>query len=212
VADIPLSSRLRQARRRKRMTQLDLAKALEVSQSAVAQWESGRSFPSEDVVPRLRKLLEIDISPEEGRRKPGSREFLAGLQQRPLLPIIGRPVREDPELVLLDGRDYGQTPAPPQLEAVPNATTVYARGHAMEPRYFPGELVYLHPDKAPNPGDFVFVTFKAPGFAAPVGYIRQFLGADSTHIRLRTLNPRDDQLLPREGLIGLETIVGSGLF
>lgn len=208
---MPLSSRLRQARRRKRMTQLDLAKALDVSQSAVAQWESGRSFPSEDVVPRLGKLLEIDIGPEEDRRKPGVRGFLPDLQ-RPLLPITGRPVREDPELVLLDGRDYGQTPAPPQLEAVRGATAVYARGHAMEPRYFPGELVYLHPDKAPNPGDFVFVTFKAPGFTAPVGYIRQFLGADGTNVRLRTLNPRDDQLLSREVLIGLETIVGSGLF
>ncbi len=210
MADIPLSSRLRQARRRKRMTQLDLAKALDVSQSAVAQWESGRSFPSEDVVPRLGKLLDIDIAPEEDRRKYGTR-FLPGFEHR-LLPITGLPVREDPELVLLDGHQYGQIPAPPQLEAVPGATAVYARGHAMEPRYFPGELVYLRPGKAPNPGDFVFVTFKAEGFAAPVGYIRQFLGEDSTHIRLRRLNPRDDHLLPREVLIGMNTIVGSGQF
>jgi len=73
-------------------------------------------------------------------------------------------------------------------------------------------LVYLRPGKAPNPGDFVFVTFKAEGFAAPVGYIRQFLGEDSTHIRLRRLNPRDDHLLPREVLIDMNTIVGSGQF
>jgi transcriptional regulator with XRE-family HTH domain len=193
------------------MTQLDLAKALDVSQSAVAQWESGRSFPSEDVLPNLGKLLEIDLSTDEDRRKPGSRGFQAALQ-RPLLPIVGRPVRDDPELVLLDGREYGQTPAPPQLEAISGGTAVYARGHAMEPRYFPGELVYLHPKKAPNPGDFVFVTFQAPDFASPVGYIRQFLGGDDTHVRLRTLNPRNDQMLSREILIGLETIVGSGLF
>lgn len=211
VADIPLSSRIRQARRRKRMTQLNLAKALDISQSAVAQWEAGRSFPSEDVVPRLGKLLDIDIAPAEDRRKYGTRGFLPGFEH-PLLPITGLPVREDPELVLLDGRQYGQIPAPPQLERVPGATAVYARGHVMEPRYFPGELVYLRPDKPPNPGDFVFVTFKAEGFAAPVGYIRQFLGEDSTHIRLRRLNPRDDHLLPREVLIDMNTIVGSGQF
>jgi transcriptional regulator with XRE-family HTH domain len=193
------------------MTQLDLAKALDVSQSAVAQWESGRSFPSEDVVPRLGKLLEIDIAPGEDRRRSGARGFMSGFQ-RPLLPITGLPVRDDPELVLLDGRDYGQIPAPPQLESVPGAAAVYARGHSMEPRYFPGELVYLHPDKAPNPGDFVFVALKQPGFAAPVGYIRQYLGEDLVHIRLRTLNPRKDHLLPREALVAINTIVGSGLF
>jgi transcriptional regulator with XRE-family HTH domain len=189
---------------------LDLAKALDVSQSAVAQWESGRSFPSEDVLPKLRKLLDIDIPPEEDRRRYGTR-FLPGFEHR-LLPITGQPVREDPELVLLDGRQYGQIPAPPQLEAVPGATAVYARGHAMEPRYFPGELVYLRPDKAPNPGDFVFVTFKAEGFAAPVGYVRQFLGEDRTQIRLRTLNPRADHVLSREVVMSMQTIVGSGLF
>jgi transcriptional regulator with XRE-family HTH domain len=193
------------------MTQLELAKALDVSQSAIAQWESGRTFPSEDVVPRLGKLLEIEIAAGEDRRRSGTQGFLPGLE-RPHLPITGLPVREDPELVLLDGRAYGQIPAPTQLEAVAGATAVYARGHSMEPRYFPGELVYLHPDKAPNPGDFVFVTFKEPGFAAPVGYIRQYLGQDISHIRLRTLNPRQDHQLPREVLVAIHTIVGSGLF
>src|SRR5262249_14848749 len=119
---------------------------------------------------------------------------------------------EDPELVLLDGRQYGQIPSPPQLEAVPGATAVYARGHAMEPRYFPGELVYLRPDKPPNPGDFVFVTFKAEGFTAPVGYIRQFLGEERTQVRLRMLNPRADHVLSREVVVSMQTIVGSGLF
>jgi transcriptional regulator with XRE-family HTH domain len=210
LADIPLSSRLRQARRRKSLTQLDLARALDVSQSAVAQWESGRSFPSEDVLPKLRRVLDIDIPPEEDRRRYGTR-FLPGFEHR-LLPITGQPVRENPELVLLDGRQYGQIPSPPQLETVPGACAVYARGHAMEPRYFPGELVYLRPDKPPNPGDFVFVTFKAEGFAAPVGYIRQFLGEGSTEIRLRTFNPRADHVLSREVVVSMQIIVGSGLF
>jgi phage repressor protein C with HTH and peptisase S24 domain len=82
----------------------------------------------------------------------------------------------------------------------------------MEPRYFPGELVYLHPEKTPNPGDFVFVTFHVPGFADPVGYIRQYVGQDATHIHLRTLNPRKEDTLSRDRLVAMNTIVGSGLF
>ncbi len=82
----------------------------------------------------------------------------------------------------------------------------------MEPRYFPGELVYLHPDKASNPGDFVFVVFNMPGFADPVGYIRQYVGQDLTHIHLRTLNPRKEHALHRDGFVTMHAIVGSGLF
>ena len=51
----------------------------------------------------------------------------------------------------------GEVLAPPQLEGVEGAKAVYVRGRAMEPRYYAGEIVYLHPSRPPNPGDFVFL-------------------------------------------------------
>jgi len=201
---------MRQARRNKQLTQAKLAEELNVSQSAVAQWESGRSFPSHELVPRIEKLLGIKIEGVEDAR--GSKTDASLADRRPMLPITGQPIAGDPELVLMDGRIYGEIAAPPQLEGIPGASAVYARGHSMEPRYFAGELVYLHPGKPPNPGDFVFVIFNEPGFVTQVGCIRQYSGDDLTHIHLRTLNPKKAHLLPREALVGMMTIVGSGLF
>jgi transcriptional regulator with XRE-family HTH domain len=129
------------------LTQVQLAKAVDVSQSAVAQWESGRSFPSERVVRRLEKLLDMKIAAAEGKRR-SDRELQAAVQRR-LLPITGSPIPDDPELILLDDRVYGQIPAPPRLEWVDGATAIYGRSQAMEPRYFPGELIYLHPRRHP---------------------------------------------------------------
>ncbi len=208
MTDSRISSMLRQARHAKRLTQAKLAGELKVSQSAVAQWESGRSFPSEDLLPKLEKLLGLKLGAlEDFRSSKGG-----ALARRPMLGIIGQPIAGEPELVLVDSRTHGQIAAPPQLEGVAGAAAVYARGSSMEPRYFAGELVYLHPGKPPNPGDFVFVVFNQSGFVTQVGCIRQYVAEDLTHIHLRTLSPKKEHLLPREALVAMLTIVGSGLF
>ena len=87
---------------------------------------------------------------------------------------------------VLDDRPHGEILAPPQLEGVKGAKALYVRGRAMEPRYYAGEVVYLNPARAPNPGDFIFITVKEPGFPASVGYVRQFLGSDLVTV----LSPR----------------------
>jgi len=82
----------------------------------------------------------------------------------------------------------------------------------MEPRYYQGEVVYLHPGRLPNPGDFVLVTVREPDYPAPIGYIRQYVGEDLVHIHLGTLNPKKVHLIARKDLVSIEPIVGSGLF
>ena len=132
--------------------------------------------------------------------------------RRPRLPVVGSPAPGDEERILIDAIPRGEVLAPPQLEGVEGAKAVYVRGRAMEPRYYAGEIVYLHPSRPPNPGDFVFLTVREPSFPAGVGYIRQFAGADLVSIRIYTINPKREELIPRQAVIEIATIVGSGLF
>jgi len=201
--------RLRKAREQKGLTQVGLAQSLRVSQSAVAQWESGRSSPSRGLASRIEKLLGITLSDDQDaertlRSKPYGR--------RPRLPVVGSPAPGDEERILVDDIPRGEILAPPQLEDVKGAKAVYVRGRAMEPRYYAGEVVYLHPTRLPNPGDFVFVVVRESGFPAAVGYIRRFLGEDIVSIRVSTLNPKREELIPREAVVHIATVVGSGLF
>ena len=203
------ATRFRLARKRKKLTQVTVADALGVTQSAVAQWESGRCFPSLDLAPRIKKLLDIEYAPrlmEEAANYHGARG------RRPRLPIVGSPAPGDEERILVDDRALGEILAPPQLEGVKGAKAVYVRGRAMEPRYFAGEIIYLNPNRSPNPGDFIFITVKEPGFPASVGYVRQFVGSDLVSIRVSSLNPKREQLIPRQEVIAVATVVGSGLF
>jgi transcriptional regulator with XRE-family HTH domain len=203
------ATRFRLARKRKKLTQMAVADALGVSQSAVAQWESGRSFPSEELARRIEKLLDIEYLL---RLEEAAVSYRVAGGRRPRLPIVGSPAPGDEERILIDDRALGEILAPPQLEGVKGAKAVYVRGRAMEPRYFAGEVVYLNPARSPNPGDFVFITVKEPAFPASVGYVRQFVGSDLVSIRVSTLNPKREQLFPRQDVIAIATVVGSGTF
>lgn len=209
MPETPFRTRFRQARLAKKLTQATVSKALKVSQSAIAQWESGRSFPSPELAAPIEKLLGIKVGAGGGSQIPRTR---GAADKRLRLPIVGLPAPGDQERIIIDGSSRGEIPAPPQLEGVPGAQAVYVRGRSMEPRYFQGEVVYLDPNRAPNPGDFVMVTVKEPNYPADVAYIRQYLGEDLVHVHLATLNPKRDHLVARQSLIAMATIVGSGLF
>jgi transcriptional regulator with XRE-family HTH domain len=207
VADKGFSTRFREGRQRKKLTQATVAKALGVSQSAVAQWEAGRSFPAPEMATKVEKLIGVRFLALE-RDHAQNR---GALEKRWRLPIIGLPAPADDERILVDDHPHGEVIAPPQLEGVAEARAVYVRGRSMEPRYYAGEIVYLHPLRPPNPGDFIFLTVREPGFAAAVGYIRQYVGEDLVHIRALALNPKHEHLIAKQDLVTMTTIVGSGL-
>jgi len=215
----------RRARRERQLTQVAVAKSLGVSQSYVAQIEAGRNHPSPALAERIADLLGLDLPErtDEEALQVGLAEVsnlfgsarkigrAAPAAERVRLPIVGLPDPGDEEKVVVDGQSHGSVLAPPQLEKIPGAQAVYVRGRSMEPRYYPGEMVYINPTRPPNPGDFVWVLIREPPFAAPIGYVRQYLGQDADQIRLATLNPKRQRTLDRRHLVSIATIVGSGL-
>jgi transcriptional regulator with XRE-family HTH domain len=207
----------RRARRERHLTQVAVAAALGVSQSYIAQIEGGRNYPSPAVASRITQLLGLEPPSDDDRRGEIAARFAepsTGFLSRPegpRLPIVGVPVPGDEERLVVESRPHGSVPAPPQLENVPGAQALYVRGRSMEPRYYPGELVYINPASPLNPGDFVLALVREPQFGAPIGYVRQYLGEDARHVRLATLNPKRNHAIDRKALVSIAKIVGSGL-
>ena len=101
--------------RPKQLTQAAVAAALKISQSAVAQWESGRSFPSTGLATQDRKAARCG-SWRGGRRAQHARR---APHKQARLPIVGLPAPGDDERIIMDGSTRGEIAAPPQLENVP---------------------------------------------------------------------------------------------
>lgn len=57
-----IGSRLKEARLRNKMTQADLAKAAQVTTSAIGNYETGVSSPKEPVLIELMKVLGVDAN------------------------------------------------------------------------------------------------------------------------------------------------------
>lgn len=71
-----LSARLRKYRTEKRLTQLELAQQLGVSQQTVARWESATALPTNHLE-ALAELLEVDA------------DTVLALSERPVLALAG---------------------------------------------------------------------------------------------------------------------------
>lgn len=64
-----MKDRLVQLRKKKNMTQADLAEALNVSRQAVSRWETGVSLPSTENLIELSKLYEVGVDVILGRER-----------------------------------------------------------------------------------------------------------------------------------------------
>lgn len=111
----------------------------------------------------------------------------------------------------MNGQVVDTVPCPPELENVLGAYAVYVVGDSMEPRYFAGELVYVHPNKPYRKNDFVVVQIVADdGDATPAGFIKQFCSFSPTTLTLHQYNPDQEIEFPRKSVVSIHRIVGSG--
>ncbi len=50
---------------------------------------------------------------------------------------------------------------PPALKGIEDAFAIFVTGTSMEPRYFEGDLLFVHPTRPPEPGCDVLVELHA---------------------------------------------------
>ena len=136
------SDRLRQARKRKKLSQAELSRQLGVTQQAVGKWETGRSTPDPVTVARLAELLDTTT------------DVLLGLQQPDFAPPVGQrtPYNESPIPVVGTVRagygalafeeDYGTEYA--CVKDPDNYFYLVVKGDSMEPRIREGDLALVH--------------------------------------------------------------------
>jgi phage repressor protein C with HTH and peptisase S24 domain len=93
----------------------------------------------------------------------------------------------------------------PAQMGINNAFAVYVFSDSMEPRYFRGELVYIHPGRPPEVNRDCIIEMKSGD-----AYIKRFLRQSEEKIRVAQLNPPQEKEIPKADIKAIYAVVGRG--
>ncbi len=112
---------------------------------------------------------------------------------------------------LWNGEVVDYVPRPPALSGAPSGYATYVTGTSMEPRYHPGELIYVHPGKPVTAGAYVLVQLKPPAEGdPPLALIKRLVKRTANRLVLEQFNPPKQLEIAAKELVSIHRIVGSG--
>ena len=103
-----------------------------------------------------------------------------------------------------DAKDFVERPS--NLKGVFNAFSLYVDGESMEPRYYPGELLYVDPTRPLTRNCYVAVEL-----SNGLGLIKQFISRTDDEVVLRQFNPPKDFHLKASEVKHIFKITGSAV-
>ena len=122
-----------------------------------------------------------------------------------MIPIYGETGLPTKDVISFKTNEIqGWAPRRADLGGVMKAYCVYAAGNSMEPKYQPGQLLYVNPSKPARDNDFVLVRFKDG-----TGLVRRLLATDNQAVTVRAFNPARDTKLPLAEIDAIHRIAGA---
>lgn len=107
---------------------------------------------------------------------------------------------------LVEGTTIDYVRRPPGLTGAADAYALYVEGSSMEPRFEPGELVFVHPHRPARLGDAVIVQVAvSPGqIEASIGFLRR---RTADHVVIGKLNPAAEVQLNRAHVTAVHRVL-----
>jgi phage repressor protein C with HTH and peptisase S24 domain len=223
---------LREARKAKGMTLVQVAQALGVTYPAVQQWEAGKTAPSTENLRALAGLLQFD--PFTGGRTgtPAAEGLVPNVdltraEDAPPLHRFGGP--RDVEVrgtavggggtdgdFRFNGQVIDRVPRPQGIANRRDVYALYVENDSMYPRFDPGARLYVDPHRRPRPGDDVVVELHSESESEPgPGFIKKLVKTTPTKLIVEQFNPPKQlefeisrvkslhRVIPMEELVGV---------
>lgn len=169
-------NRLRELRKARNMTQVDIARIVGIGQSGYSFWENGRSKIDDESLTKLANFYGVTVDYILG----GDAPLKAGLR----IPVLGDVAAGIPIEAVTDIVDYEEIDA--AMAATGEFFGLRIKGASMEPRMREGDVVIVRKQDTAQTGDTVVVLVN--GDSATVKKIK--IGSDG--ISLIPTNPAYD--------------------
>lgn len=203
----------------RRIRQDELGAAIGKSGATVSRYESGKQAVSTDILARIAQILECSLTdllespPPQGLVGAPVAELTPADVAPPLLQQMPRdmPVHgtvEGGPGVFIDTRDNVDfVRRPPGLVGAQNAYALYVVGESMAPKYEPGNLIFVHPDRPPMVGDDVVVQLQGGNGEAGQAMIKRLVRRTASLIRLRQFNPDEELEISRDRVAAIHKVM-----
>lgn len=159
-------------------------------QTMISKCKNGISI-SDAYLPHVEALLNLHLRPDGYVSQNWQNDVDTSHMTRAMSPSgLGLPlfasVAGSGGTMLLEEETMQRKEGPVALEGVQGAYGLRVTGSIMEPRYFPGEVIWLNPEVPGKPGDFVLL-FHADGSTRRC--LRWLISETETTWTVRQLNP-----------------------
>ena len=149
--------------------------------------------------------------PSSGRTVPPSARPAPPIGTNDRLPVLGLAECGPDGWALWNGEVVDYVARPSNLAGVTSAYAVFVVGSSMEPRYFPGELVHVHPGRPVTIGSFVLVQIRPrEDGEAPRAVIKRLVRRTGAKIVLEQYNPKKSFELKDSDVVSIHRVVASG--
>ncbi len=188
---------LKDARKKAKFSQTELAARLGVTQQAVGKWEAGKSSPDPTTVARIAEILGttadylLGLHNETEETQDATERFFGGYSET-LIPVIGTVKAGYGALAFEE--DYGQEYA--RVKDPANYFYLVVKGDSMEPRIQDGDLALVHRQQSLDNGDLGVIVFGDEGEGTLKKYVQR-----GNSIILRAFNAEyEDKVVKGEDL------------
>ncbi|MFH1159223.1 MAG: helix-turn-helix domain-containing protein [Pseudomonadota bacterium] len=208
------------------LTQKGLAERMGLNPAAVNRMLYGRRNIMAEEIPMIEDYLgvRLDLSATaasaniEYRQEQGAPPVRRGFSDAPAVPWSSSPevgskvpvygiAAGEPQKgpVFSAGNVVDWVPRHPAQSGIGSAFAIYVFSDTMEPRYFQGELVYIHPGRPPEMNRDCAIEMKNGDIL-----IRRFLRRNEDKIRVAQFNPPEEKDIPRDEIKAVYAVVGRG--
>ena len=126
------------------------------------------------------------------------------------IPVLGAGQGGSEGFFPWNGEIVDYVSRPPHLAGATQAYAVYVVGSSMEPRYYAGELVHIHPGKPVTTGAFVLVQIRPEAEGeTPRAFMKRLVRRTATKVTFEQFNPPKEIDIKAADIMSMHRIVGS---
>jgi phage repressor protein C with HTH and peptisase S24 domain len=191
------------------LTQRGLAQHMGLNASAVNRMLYGQRNIRADEIAVIESYLGVRLDlAADPRGRPGGAPLPVETGAR--VPVYGyaagsRDIGPKSGLNLANGDIIDWAPRHPAQAGIRDAFAIYVFSDSMEPRYYRGELIYIHPGRPPDMNRDCVIEMKNGD-----AYIKRLLRQQGGKVRVQQFNPPGEKDIPLEEIKAIYAVVGRG--